>query len=619
MSAIFGIFQLDHSAIDPAALQAMDSTLSYWGPHGGGLRLDGPLGLGCRLLHITAEDTHEQQPLEDPGCILVTHLRLDNRSELCRTLGLIERPELPDSALLRAAYQHYGLECLHHLQGDWVLAIWDRARAQLLLARCATGTAGLYWTQQGRRLLFATGIKGVLAHPDYAPALNPTHLAALLLTCEDPQPDSTVYEGLHLLEPGQMLLASAAGVELRRWWRPETLAPLKFRNPADYYQAFRELYTEVVSQQLRVGTGGIAATLSGGLDSSSVVALAAPRLPQPLTAYVHTPLYPPWVGADRIGDELPQAQRVAAQVGNVALMPLRSEHVSIMRGIEQSVWMYDAPGHAAGNDYWLVDILERAQATGTRVLLTGQGGNATVSYTGNGNLLPQLWAGQWWPLLHELFAEQSGLGRALKLRLLKPLLSPLRAHAEQGRINPTALIHPEFAQRQMAPLLNRQGEIAALPPRVAFRLGLQGAGRGRARWMAAAAAYHLEMRDPTRDRRIVEFCWRLPDAVFWGQGQQRALIRSGMATYLPAEIRDERRKGLQSADIQGRMQAQAQELEAALQHLSSSTLAGEYLDLARMRTLLARIVAGGHTAGGVMQAHALARALSVGHFLAGLR
>jgi asparagine synthase (glutamine-hydrolysing) len=615
LSAIFGIFNGDGQPVDRASLARMDAALADWGPDGG-LQIEGQTALGCRLLRITAEDMFERQPLTHEAtrepCLLVAHVRLDNRIDLRRQLGLGGQPNLPDSALVMAAYRRYGIECVEHLQGDWVFALWDRTLGRLLLARCATGAASLFWCHQDGRLFFATGIKGVLAHPDCAATPNPRHIACLLMSLEDPEEDSTVFRNIGLLEPGHLLVATHKGVERRRWWQPEHLPPLLLPNSAEYYQAFRELYGTVVSQHLSVASGGIAATLSGGLDSSSVAAIAAARLNEPLKAYVHTPFYEPAATALRIGNELPQARRLAEYAGNIEIVPLDSRQTSIVGAIEQGLRVNAMPAHAAAHEYWLTDILQNAKAAGVRVLLTGQGGNATVSYTGSGNLLPQLVAGQWRPALTALRADTSGLWPAVKRRLLKPIIStarnrlPARPRGDASIVNSTLVERLKISRAADPPF-----------PRIsAFRLGLQGAGRGRARWMADAAAHGLDVRDPTRDRRIIEFCWRLPDEVFWANGRQRGLVRVGLAAYLPSEIRDEGRKGLQSSDIVPRMRVQSAEIYAAIDAMDRRPITSEFLDTAAMRSILCGIVAGGNSMSQVAQAHLLARGLSVGCFLA---
>jgi len=593
----------------------MDAALADWGPDGGRRLVDGQVGLGCRLLHITTEDRYERQPLVDGDCVLIAHVRLDNRADLCRDFGLADRSDLPDSALVMAAYRRHGLDCVQHLLGDWVLALWDRARRRLMIARCATGNVGLFWFRQGRQLLFATGIKALLAHPDCKPAINPERIAALALSVRDPEEDATVYRGIRLLEPGHLLIASADGLERRRWWRPETLEPLRLPSAAQYYEAFQALYGTVVGQHLRVGRGGVAATLSGGLDSGSVIALAAPQLPRPLKAFVHAPIYESAAATHRIGDEVPQARCVAEHVGNVEIVPLHSPNSSIVGGVEHEIRTNAEPTHGVGNGYWIADILENARAAGARVLLMGQGGNATVSYSGTGSLLPMLRSGRLSPVVMELRADQSGFWRAIKWRLIRPLAKPGYDRLRDRGPTPCSFLKPDVAKALKPSRLGTH----LFDLSTAFRLGLEGAGRGRAAWMAAGARYGVDIRDPTRDRRIVEFCWRVPDEIHWANGRQRGLVRVGMADFLPAAIRDQTRKGLQSSDIIARLRLQSAEIETSLDRIAASGTARDYLDIEAMRRMFVRIAGGGNSMAEFTEAHRFVRGLGIGLYLASSR
>lgn len=636
MSACFGIYHTNGAQVARNSLASMNEAMAYWGSDGGELHFEGPVGLGSRLRRITPEDQHESQPRAEGPLVLVAHVRLDNRSDLCRQLGLQDRPDMPDSALILAAYQSFGENCVQHLLGDWVFALWDRAQGRLLLARDASGNTGLYWWQQSDTLVFSTGMKGVLAYPAIDHQPNRNFIAGLLTMFTDPtEEDSTAYIGVRRLKPGHLLIASRHGIQLHRWWHPEELAPLVLPKLDDYYAAFLELYDDAVAQRLRVHGGTVAATLSAGLDSGSVVALAAPRLAQRgqrLKAYVHTPLYAP-SGADakRTGDEFPLAQKTAAHVGNVDAVPLRSENVSVLQGVERSLWIHDAPGHAAANEYWIIDLLETARTSGAKVLLTGQGGNATVSYAGHGSLLPELFAGSMFKVLSALRNEQSGLWRAMKHRLLKPAVQPVRTRWQRiwhaSGDTPWAsysAIHPDFA-RELG-LLERMQQAGFDPSfaapqqdpvvQKAFRLGTVRAGNVYARWMESGAAFGLDVRDPTRDQRLVEFCWRLPDTVFWGKGLQRALVRKGMAQHLPEEVLHSPQKGLQSADIGGRLRREADEIRAVLRLLSENPLARHCLDLPRMQSILERLLAAEPRPDLVAQAQTiLLRGLSMGKFL----
>jgi len=526
----------------------------------------------------------------------VSQGRLDNRSELSDKLNLGCCPHWPDSELIIAAYQKWGDKCVNHLIGDWAFALWDQSQQHLLVARDATGNTALYWWRSANLFAFSTGIKGILAIPEVPKKPNAMFHASILTGITDAESsNSTAYEKIYRLEPGHLISINQARIDTCRWWEPEKLSNLPKLSTEEYYESFVELYKDAVLKRIRIKQGHVAATLSGGLDSSSVVALAAPqlvRLNQRLPAYVHTPFYEPSaVGDHRIGNEYPLAQLVAQKVGNTDAISLQSQNKFVLDGIRKSVEINDAPSTSPANHYWINDLIQTAYNDGARVLLTGQGGNSTVSYTGHGNLWPLIRAGKYTAAISAIQHENNGSLAALRHRLIKPTLMSIRdkwpfIHQELalGDLSNYSAINPELAnQLKLSQIANTQ-KMTVTERTTLWRQGRQPhSGRGAARWMEYAAHYQLAINDPTRDQRVVEYCMQLPDEVFWANGTQKGLIRVGMKDLLPNEIINGRRKGLQSADLFHRLLAERNEIEETLTLFECTPLCNEWLNLPKMR------------------------------------
>ena len=161
-------------------------------------------------------------------------------------------------------------------------------------------------------------------------------------------------------------------------------------------QTISEISKYLVGIVNRDHSEGVILGLSGGLDSGSVMAVASRLLgerDESLMAFTSVPLSDPsaFTGKGRFGDETQLAQASARYAGNVEHHLVRAESVSPLAGIERMLWVNDEPGHAAVNLYWITALYEAARQRGVGVLLTGQHGNATISWTGAGeNLLPVL-------------------------------------------------------------------------------------------------------------------------------------------------------------------------------------------------------------------------------------
>lgn len=622
MSVCFGCLNMLGQSADPDILSTMDAVAKDYGPDGGGVYVNGQIGLGSRLLHITPEDQFEQQPWHTSGIALVARVRLDNRAELFEALNLIDRRELSDSALIAAAYRQWGDQCVERLQGDWAFALWDDVRQRLLVARDATGNTALYWWLANGLFLFSTTIKAILAHPVVPRRPNSIFVGSILtgLTL-DGVLDATAYDGVKRLLPGHFIHVVDGKVHVRRWWRPEELAPLEMPTLDDYYSSFLEIYEEAVAQCLRIHHGGVAVTLSGGLDSGSVAALAAPRLlqqGQALKAYVHTPMYDPvGAGKNRIGNEFPLAALTAKHVGNINPVALKSQNVSVLQGIRQDIQIHDSPNLSAANSYWINDLLQTARSDGVRVLLTGQSGNATVSYGGNGDLWPQIRQGCIGDVRDALVTDVAGPWLALKRRIIKPALQPILQEWHKWRYGlPYPVMGMEFASTGFRSELEGSRSLVQEGEQLnRWRLGMLRGGQGAGNWMELSAHYSLAVRDPTRNRRVMEFCWRLPDSTFWARGVQRGLIRNGMRDHLPREVLYAKSKGLQSADLGARLRAQRTEVLDALAQFKSNALCHDWLNLNRMRQSLDFLEHGSVPAKTMEESTVLARSLSVGLFL----
>ncbi len=542
--------------------------------------------------------------------LLIAQGRLDTRAELMELLGLpagahaagsqYDTPS--DTALILAAYQRFGIDCVDHLVGDWVFALWDAERKRLLLARDATGNSALFWWHGGGQLLFASSLQTLLAAGQVPKRPNPRWMAGFLTSFFDPaQPGATAFDDVYAVPPGHLVVAQGGRAELKRWWRPEILLPLD-DTPLPHLQArFLALYEDAVRQQLRRSGGSVAATLSGGLDSGTVVALAAPMLQQQgqrLTAYVHTPWFDPGDShPGRTGNEWALAQATARHVGHVDAVACPTKDMNPIEGMRRWLDIGASPSIGASNLYWLLDIAAKASASGARVLLTGAGGNATVSFNGSGNLWPRVRGMRLAQVVRELRGEEAGWAGALRDRLVKPALRPAwhlwkRAWSARDAGPPwssfslvrTSLTQQLRLREAMLAARHDPGFRTISPDRMAqFRLSLRGgAENGTAAMAAMTQTYGVDVCDPTRDQRVVELCWRLPDELFWSHGRQRGLVRTGMSTKLPQEVLACALKGLQSADLRQRLQACRDDLLQEVDAVAHHPLVRQWIDCRRL-------------------------------------
>ena len=617
----------------------MKEVMAYWGPDGGGIWCDGPVGLGHLHRNSTPESIGDALPWVCPasGDVITASVRLDNRDELFDALSIPrpDRAEMPDSRIILKAYQQWGEACSDRLVGDWTCAIWDAKQHKLFIARDHHGNTGLYYYSDSRSLVFASSLKGLLALPEVPQRPNPLTIAQVLVSWPaDGAP--TCYEDILRLPPAHAMTVTPKGIEVKRYWYLEHTPDLHLRTDEEYLEAFLEIFTEAVRCRLRC-SAPVGATLSGGLDSSSVAALAALELAkhgQRLAAFSSVPIAATegLVSSGSFGDETPFIEATAQAVGNIDLNYIDARDVSPVAAIERSLFILDQPLHAAGNMVWITALWAKAQKQGMGAMLTGQGGNGTISWAGGAEppLLEHLVRLQWGTLGKKLRARKKITGRwlwgAVKRQIVRPLLAPVQQGARRLKPTPDAwrdysAINVAFARElKLSHLMAQEGHDPTFSRKwdaTRARLYLIGPGKNIVGHISQeiGAAYNLEVRDPTCDPRVMSYCWSIPQNQYVRDGHNRMLIRRAMADYLPDPVRWNRLKGVQGADLGQRILNHSNEMGTALAGLERSKLVRHYLDLPRMRAVFESLQHGIDRENNAQSVSILLRGLMVGLFL----
>lgn len=575
---------LDVAAVTAVTIRARSARMVFQGSDFAGGVCDGSVGAG------------------DGRFGLVFDGRLDNRDDLCRALAAPHLREADDAALALAAFAAWGTRSFDRLIGDYACAVWDADERQVYLTTDPGALRTLFfWSDRGR-LLFSTEQRGLLASPDVPRDLDQDQMAAWL--CMLPrEPLRTFFRNINRVPPGYLVRWSAGTFTLERWWRPEDVPTLHLPRDEDYEDALRAAFDEAVRARIRPGEQ-IGSHLSGGLDSSSVTAVAARELAaqgRSLTAFTAAPRHPQPASRNRFTDEWPHAAEVAALYPNIVHVRIDNDAEPLLDALDFREMGTDWPLLNANNTVWGNGINREARRRGVEVMLQGAIGNMTISYDGH-ELLPGRLRNRDVPgILRTIRNLRQGGGRSwlgIAGQLADHLLPTdlrrrLRAAAgkRERDLFDYSAIRPEFLRR--SGVEERATEMAcnlrnlARGDSRALRLAMldRGDHRGHAA-MATRRLFGLDVRDPTGDRRVVELCLSIPDVQFALGGVPRSLIRRAMRGVLPDVVLDERRKGLQSADWRVNFDAAIPGLRAEVARLRNSAFASECLDLDRMDALL---------------------------------
>jgi asparagine synthase (glutamine-hydrolysing) len=563
MSGICGLFNLDGAPVSEAEIQAMTAMLEARGPEGTGKWRDVPVGLGHTLLATTPELIFERQPHvhAETGCVITADVRLDNRQELIGTLfPARQQGSIGDAELILAAYLRWGEKCPQQLLGDFAFVVWDPRMQRLFCGRDHLGMRPLYYHHAaGQRFAFASDARAILVLPQVPYRVNKGRIADFLVPeLEWYDYTSSFFEQVHRLPPGHRAIVTRSGIDIAEYWQPRPGADPGSMTDDDYRQGFLEVFTAAVDARLRAPQGKVGSMLSGGIDSGSVVAVAkgllAERGEGPLATFsaARRP-----DSSDAEGIDCPETRAIHAALS----MPSISAKLVLPDTLEDLLPELSS-GHEEPFD-GVLDMLKaiflRAHEHGHRTLLDGGGGDVLLhegSYIvrlirqGNLKLAVEEIRGE-----SDYWNERSAaprLMRYVRSAVLPDFVKrPARAIRNRHRFEKwsrDSLISPEFAReigiadryRQMMSHFP-SGWIPDYP--LERCLGIRpNLTAGRERYARIAAAAGMEARDPFMDKRVVEFCARLPGRFRLRHGWPKPILRDITAGILPDEVLWTRRK-----------------------------------------------------------------------------
>lgn len=550
MSGICGIFRLDGGPTEGA--RDMLGKLATRGPDGSNLWQDGPAALGHAALHSTPESLHETLPLHHApsGCTITADIRLDNREDLITALSLPTDRIIGDGEITLHAWLKWGEDCPNHLLGDFAFVIHDARRGLMFGARDQTGMKQLIHAHvPGRVFAFASEPEAVIRAHGIPRRINKARIADFLEDyLEGIDYTSTFFQNVFRLPPAHRLTVTRDRLTISRYW---TLTPgpeLKLRTDRDYAEAFLETFTRAVRARLRIN-GPAGSMLSGGMDSGSVVAVAARELAARGQGPLHTfsCLGPDPETCVETRTALAAIAGVPGLLPHVAdytqLDPFMDDLIRLTRGVAEP---FDAHMVLPRMAYLM------AHREGLRVVLDGVGGDNALS--SSGRLTRLIRRGHWLTAWHEAggmahywrWHRKGFLRQAIRQALVPDAARHLRRRWQDWREDDTpdrGLLGPDFA-REIG-LANRKRAFRNLrPPGIRSAAEARAAAFthtfeivGRERYDRVAAEQGIEPRDPYHDRNVAELALRLPDAQVGGGGWHKMIARRAMEGLLPDEVR----------------------------------------------------------------------------------
>ena len=566
MCGITGAIWTDpNRAIDAPTLERMTSCLRHRGPDDQGLyrsefRHREPyesmpgVGLGFRRLAIIDLATGNQPMSNEDGSVwIVFNGEIYNYLELRRRLEASGHKFRTDSdtETIVHLYEDEGPDCFQHLNGMFAVAIWDANRRRLVLGRDRLGKKPLVYRHDPGRLLFASELKSLLEVPGLPREIDFSAVDEYLTYQYVPHPN-TIFRGFRKLPPGHVAVYQDDRVSVRPYWTPDFTAERQISD-SQAIEELRGLLESAVRLRMRSDVP-LGAFLSGGVDSSIIVALMQQQSSTPVKSFtIGFPI--------KDYDESQYAERVARHLGTEHhALEVQPDAVGVL---SQLAYHYDEPfADSSAIPTWYVSELARRHVT---VALTGDGGDelfagypryqavALASQLDRVPWLRKLAGSRAWEWL------PTGGGQRSFFRRLKRFTERLALPPERRYLNWIGI----FPETLRADLYRDEllDQLSADP--VAFLRAAWGQSRGRDAVTAASLgdlttylpcdlmtkvdiasmAHGLECRAPLLDYRVVEFAAALPIHLKYRRGRGKWLLREAFGHLLPREVFTRKKMG----------------------------------------------------------------------------
>ena len=401
---------------------------------------------------------------------------------------------------------------------------------------------------------------------------------------------------------------SANNISFNKYWNPvNDVKKLKLKSHEEYKEAFLKIYTEAINCRIdTVGQVGI--MVSGGLDSASIATIASKSLKKvkkPLMGYSFVPIE----GCKerlfgRITNESKDVKLLRDFCGNIKLNFCRNDGIDPLTNVNDLIDIFEQPIKTVENSYWITGMAEQCSKDGVKVLLSGQYGNTSVSY---GDFFVHIQTliseGKFLQVIKEINAGSKYHNTPRKV-VIKNVLKDCMPYGirkimyrKENEIEKRFELSPvkrdlikkwnvekRFDEGQFNIVIERRRTMKDMREVLVNEVGFAHIGIMDTK---DSIKYGIVRRDPTKDKRVIEFILSLPSDEFVSNGEERFLIRNSMKGLLPEEIRTNwKNRGIQSADWIQRLQPHWNELKREIKQALDDEIIKKYFDINKLEKLL---------------------------------
>jgi len=347
-------------------LKDMTKVLNHRGPDDYGFYSDKSISLGHRRLSIIDLSKKAKQPMfnEDRSIVIVYNGEIYNFKEIKHKLkGKHKFKSNSDTEVIIHAYEEYGVDCVKLFNGMFAFAIWDKKKKMLFLARDRLGIKPLYYFYNKKKFVFASEIKAILKDKSIKKELNETSLVDYL-TFQNIMDNKTFFKNINILLPAHSLIFRNGKTSINEYWKPN-YSKKCLNSQHEYIKKFQKIFKDSIKRHM-ISDVSLGSYLSGGFDSSSVVAIASEISKNRMETFTGR--------FDEGGkyDETPVSREVAKKV-NAKVHEVTLKPNDFLKSINDIIYHLDEPKVAlpAFSQYHVSKLVSR----NVKVVLTGHGGD----------------------------------------------------------------------------------------------------------------------------------------------------------------------------------------------------------------------------------------------------
>ncbi len=600
MSAICGVYARRNPEHVPVFLSSMMSKLAHRGIDGHSEWSKKNIGLGIQQLFITPESHHNPLPYYDSNqkLAIVADMRLDNRPSLLKQLHIADK-DISDSQLCLLGYRTWGVTLAEHLKGEFALCLFDESAQELIFITDPCGIRTIYYHISSDYIVFSSEIKALLALPIVPQRPNLSQIAKIDFFLEKSNPAETYFENIYALPAATTWTITQTHTgQQRRYWQPNAHLRIHLKDETEYVEYFQSIFEHAIQHRIK-STYPVASTLSGGLDSSAVTAMAA-RLLDKENRKLRT--YSVKKSPELFDSALDETEFVSHfdYFSNLERSFVSDSWRGPFDFLDELAKASESPDFTSRH-YHLSAFASEMKMNNERILLTGRYGEGGPSSSGAGYYAELFLKGKIGTLIDEIRHlsqyQRVNTLQFIKSQLIKPLLPAqfFRPRLDLLRKQATSYINPAFQTKHL-------GETLSKLRKQSFQFGHIKANhrqnqlqtinwflkeqKSRFRFLGYE---HIELSYPFLDQALVEFCLAIPGEMKIHRGLPRYMIRKGMQNIMPEPICQRRTKRPFSPDYHFRYNRQRQQALAYIQEIEHQPLVQEIININQLKQNLLRL------------------------------